>query len=170
MAYPRSIARDQRRPFTPAELLVLTAIIAVLVGLLLPAVQASREAANRIRCANNLKQIGVAIHNFHDTYGRLPPAGIGGDGEATWAVLILPFLEQANLYNQWNLSLEYNYYRSSASAVGAQVSAYYCPSRRSPPQLSITGFSRPPWGGSPGALSDYAANGGNTTEVLTDTR
>src|SRR5262245_778218 len=166
----RSFLSRRRRGFTLIELLVVIAIIAVLVGLLLPAVQASREAASRLRCANNLKQIGVAVHNFHDTYSQLPPAGIGGDGEATWAVFILSFLEQANLYNQCNLSLEYNYYRSPTTAVGTQLSVYYCPSRRSPPQLSITGFSRPPWGGSPGALSDYAANGGNTTEVLSDTR
>jgi prepilin-type N-terminal cleavage/methylation domain-containing protein len=170
MAFPRFIARDQRSAFTLIELLVVIAVIALLIALLLPAVQASREAARRIQCANNLKQIGVAIHNFHDTYVQLPPAGIGADGEATWAVLILPYMEQMNLYNQWNLSLEYNYYRSPTTTVGTQVSTYLCPARRSPPQLSITGYTRPPWGGFPGALSDYATSGGNTTEVLSDTR
>src|SRR5262249_19308663 len=110
MACPRSSARYWRSAFTLIELLVVIAVIGVWVGLLRPAGNRWRKRANRIRCANTLKQIGGAIHNFHSPYERLPPAGIGGDGEATWALVILPFLEQANLYNQWNLSLEYSYY------------------------------------------------------------
>src|SRR5688572_17420401 len=99
----------RRRAFTLIELLVVIAIIAVLIGLLLPAVQAAREAARRAQCVNNLKQIGLALHNYHDVHGSFPPGGIsnntfGSFGRNSsslngWQLYILPQLEQTPLYN-----------------------------------------------------------------------
>src|SRR5438309_2306019 len=96
---------DRRRGFTLTELLVVIAVIAMLMGLMLPAVQRAREAASRLSCANNLKQIGLAMHHYHLTYDTLPSALTrDGDDGGTWTVILLPFLEQDNLFRQWNPS------------------------------------------------------------------
>jgi prepilin-type N-terminal cleavage/methylation domain-containing protein len=151
----------RRHGFTLIELLVVIAIIAVLIGLLLPAIQMVRESANRVSCANNLKQLGLAMHAYHDANDRLPPSRLDV-GKATWAVLILPYIEQDNLYRQWDLSK--SYYDQNAVARQSPVKTYFCPSRRtagtSPTTSTYGDF--PSWAQSespnvPGALGDYAA-------------
>jgi len=92
--------RGQHPGFTLLEALVVFAIIGLLVGMILPAVQAAREAAGRMSCSNNLRQIVLAYHHYHNDHHRLPPAR-NADGP-TWAVLILPYLEQDDLYRPWD--------------------------------------------------------------------
>ena len=92
-----------RHGFTLIELLVVIAIIAVLIALLLPAVQSAREAARRIQCTNNLKQIGLGMANYESTYGSFP-AGIKGCCWGTWIVFVLPMMEQTSSFNCWNFN------------------------------------------------------------------
>ena len=125
----------KRTAFTLIELLVVIAIIGILIGLLLPAVQKVREAANRMACRNNLKQIGLALHNHHDAYGYLPAAysvsgtdnlEMGGFGGF---VHLLPFLEQEVLFRRWDLNGKW-YVAPNFDLMPTQLKVFYCPSNR----------------------------------------
>jgi len=130
-----------RRGFTLVELLVVIAIIGVLVALLLPAVQAAREAARRSSCSNNLRQVALAMHNFHDTHGCLPPGNVQGTTarpphtrfgialgtEHGWSIFVLPFMEGSSLYNgyRWDKSWDAT---ENLPVVRQHVQTFICPS------------------------------------------
>ncbi|MES2791025.1 MAG: DUF1559 domain-containing protein [Planctomycetota bacterium] len=149
---------SRSRGFTLIELLVVIAIIAVLIALLLPAVQQAREAARRSQCKNNLKQFGLALHNYHDTHNILPPGSVGVNMISTF-VFILPYIDQAPLYSKWNFSVAQN---SATNLVAntAPVSGYFCPTK---PRATTKDGAQ--------AYGDYAdsAGTGHTNSVtLTD--
>ena len=157
---------DHRRGFTLIELLVVIAIIAVLISLLLPAVQSAREAARRAQCTNNLKQIGLAMHNYANVTDTFPP-GWKGCCWGTWLIYVMPYLEQQPLYNSWNFSGNNvwggNYdspfrYGGPANLTvsSTRVSAFYCPSDGG--NQSLAGGSS--W---PVTSQNYVVNFGNTS-------
>jgi prepilin-type N-terminal cleavage/methylation domain-containing protein len=171
---PRSHARQG---FTLIELLVVIAVIGVLVGLLLPAVQAAREAARRARCTNNLRQIALAVHQYQEAVGVLPP-GKKGCCWGTWLVAILPQVEQGSLYHAWNAwgtnrpgapsgyDLDLRYFGVANQTVTSTfLDVYLCPSdERNAPVSVEMGDGR-----TLGCTSqNYAVNYGNTTQRQED--
>jgi prepilin-type N-terminal cleavage/methylation domain-containing protein len=123
---------EDRDGFTLVELLVVIAIIGILIALLLPAVQAAREAARRMQCSNNLKQIGLALHNYHSAHKSFPPGGLAVN-ELSFLVFILPYIEQKPLYDQFNFNAGRYTLNGAASNGRAEhgqvaISTYLCPS------------------------------------------
>ena len=172
-----------RKGFTLIELLVVIAIIAILIGLLLPAVQKVREAAARMSCSNNMKQIGLAIHNFESTNGWLPPARVDAapgipipefntPAPATGSIshgpgtILLPYLEQENLYRLYRFDLTFSA-PGNAAAVSTKVKTFICPS--TPNQVTDFGVAQglaPRWPGGV-AASDYAVLNGVNQRLYT---
>ncbi len=165
----RSDLCRSRKGFTLIELLVVIAIIGMLIALLLPAVQAARESGRRAACQNNLKQMGLGIHNYHDTRTTLPPSRRGPQ-HATWFVLILPYAEQNALYDQWDL--DKTYYEQTPAVQNAFVPFYACPSRRTfampSTQFEVSSTGTPDSLEHPGTQGDYACNGGQFYNAIVD--
>ena len=170
----------RRIGFTLIELLVVIAIIAILIALLVPAVQKVREAASRTTCANNLKQIGLAIHNYSDAYHKLPYGRSGGGSkDHSWAVLILPYVEQDNL---WKIMTNTHAGVTQINGVNplnsttipdikvmreTELSVFFCPTRRGPPSTLTDIVNNPPQanGAVMAAVGDYAACRGDGVPV-----
>jgi prepilin-type N-terminal cleavage/methylation domain-containing protein/prepilin-type processing-associated H-X9-DG protein len=167
----------KRRAFTLIELLVVIAIIAILIGLLLPAVQKVREAAARMKCSNNLKQLGLAIHAYHDVNNFLPPATTqdqppfgpaASNWGASWKIYILPYIEQAPLYNSLQIGGGTGYVNATngakLSASLVRIPIYRCPSSPLPDNTSS---------GVPGSgvisVTTYFAVGGAVTTAFAGT-
>ena len=154
------LRRCLKRGFTLIELLVVIAIIAILIALLLPAVQQAREAARRTQCRNNMKQLGLAIHNYHDNNRKFPMGTRYPTSAPNWRIAILPFLDQAPLYNQLNFAGSFNAgYTNNTVLTSLFVAAYKCPSSTLP--SNSTSFS-----GNSGAgmLHDYVGISGATPD------
>ena len=149
---PQSGHLNQRSAFTLVELLVVIAIIGILIGLLLPAVQMAREAARRTQCSNNLKQMGLAVHNFHDTQKFIPPSR-PRDRFLTWPYFLMPYMELQNMADKLNWRAPYKF--QDPDTISQVLPGYFCPSRRAP-MLSIEEFEA-----ERGSCSDYAGNAGN---------
>jgi prepilin-type N-terminal cleavage/methylation domain-containing protein len=158
--------KKSRGGFTLIELLVVIAIIAILIALLLPAVQQAREAARRTQCRNNMKQLGLALHNYHDNFGRFPTQGyyaanvgtaaspVWAPRNHTWLSMILPYMDQAPLYNQINFSLPVWAQTTGLPTANQAIVATQLPALRCP---SDAGIGEPPGTNRNIAVTTYAA-------------
>lgn len=139
--------RRRLRPgFTLIELLVVIAIIAILIALLLPAVQQAREAARRLQCKNNLRQLGLALHNYHETHQALPPTGllVAGQGSAFgWGAMVLPQLEQTGIYSQLNFNILNTASASNRDLIDRSLPMFRCPSDTSKSHREISNVTAP---------------------------
>ncbi len=170
----------RRGGFTLIELLVVISIMGLLMGMLLPAVQQSREAARRVSCQNNLKQMGLAFLNHHDQQGFFPTGGhefdkaptylngapaVGAEQQASWAFQILPYLEGGNIWTGGN-ALDDRVRK--LTAIGTTSTVFFCPTRRSPQTVAYPDAYSPPLTGSAvtHALCDYAASNREGTGVV----
>ncbi len=149
------------RGFTLIELLVVIAIIAVLIALLLPAVQQAREAARRTQCKNNMKQMGLALHNYEATHRAFPPARINISAplyQGSWTAMCLPYFDQTPLYNTYNFNLTWTD-PGNLPATTAQLAMFICPSapsnRAKPPSTVLLGGY--PWPAAGYGLCDYGS-------------
>jgi prepilin-type N-terminal cleavage/methylation domain-containing protein len=120
----------RRAAFTLIELLVVVAIIAVLIGLLLPAVQMARESAARTQCSNNMHQLGIALLKYHDDFGGFPPGHLTlpNGTQHNWATLILPYIELENLYRQYSFNVTWSGTANDSGIIQTRISMYTCPS------------------------------------------
>jgi prepilin-type N-terminal cleavage/methylation domain-containing protein len=188
--FQSSAMKRRRSGFTLIELLVVIAIIAVLIALLLPAVQQAREAARRTQCKNNLKQIGLAMHNYHDLYNQFPPGSVhdydqmlstsSGSGTYAgwgWAAFILPQIDQATTFNQLGVNTQtldaLLVNPATRALMNTKIPAYRCPSDTAPDLNSLRPYYNNKYGGdgtqtSPGTLgatANYVANHGTNWTV-----
>src|SRR5262249_7377206 len=155
--------RPPARAFTLIEALVVLAVVALLIALILPAVQQAREVARRVRCVNNLKQAGLALHQFEGVNGRFPPGAVIGPfppaGVETTAAhgvwpFLLPYLEQQALFNEYNWSVDFSGL-ANHTAVGTQLGTFQCPSANPNRVVSADHAQGAFTGGGEGACIDY---------------
>lgn len=152
--------RRLNRGFTLVELLVVIAIIGILIALLLPAVQAAREAARRIQCQNNVKQVGLALHHYHDVHKLLPPSTVQRPRRHTWVPFLMRFVEQGNLFDTYNWSQSWDH-PSNQPAINTQLAFLQCPS--APGSGKRFDVVRP---GITAATSDYAPVTGVSRQLV----